>query len=81
MYEPVESPLKLHHAPSGSTLRVAPMAFETTRVICDDLGLREGEELHCIGATAEWVLCWTGNARSVLVPRGFARYIPVERAD
>lgn len=64
--------------PTGCTMRVGPLVSETTRVLCDDLGLHEGDEVQCLGASREWVLCWTEGHHGVVLPRAFAAYVPVE---
>jgi hypothetical protein len=64
--------------PTGCTMRVGHLVSETTRVLCDDLGLHEGDEVQCLGASREWVLCWTGEHHGVVLTRAFAAYVPVE---
>jgi hypothetical protein len=72
------APGSLAIVPTGCTMRVGHLVSETTRVLCDDLGLHEGDEVQCLGASREWVLCWTGEHHGVVLTRAFAAYVPVE---
>lgn len=77
MYASANHTGSLAVVPSGCTIRIGHLESETARMLCDDLGVHEGEEVQCLGGTPNWMLCRVDDRRSVMMPRGFAAFVPV----
>ena len=61
----------------GETGTVDSIVFGALRALCDDLGIREGETVHCRAGTAGVLILDTQDGHIVSVARDWARFIRV----
>ena len=65
----------------GETGTVDSIVFGALRALCDDLGIREGETVHCRAGTAGVLILDTQDGHIVSVARDWARFIRVAPAE
>lgn len=65
-------------APENTPLRVQHIAFDLVRARCADHGIREGDELTCIGSTMDHLLVQLPTRRQVSLERELGMFIGVE---
>jgi hypothetical protein len=61
----------------GETARVDRILFGALRTVCGDLGLFEGESVHCRAGTSGVLVLDTQDGRIISLARDWARYINV----
>jgi hypothetical protein len=65
----------------GESARVNAFSFGTVRTLCGDLGIREGDALHCRAGTAGMLILDTQDGSIVTLARDWARFITVQRTE
>jgi hypothetical protein len=61
----------------GETALVDRIVFGALRSVCGDLGLREGESVHCRAGTSGVLVLDTQDGRAISLASDWARYINV----
>ena len=61
----------------GETGRVHAILFAALRTLCDDLGIREGESVHCRAGTGSMLVLDTQDGHTVTLARDWARFIRI----
>jgi hypothetical protein len=72
--EPVRS---LAATRTGDVVLIKRILFGTLRSLCTDLGVREGDVVHCRAGSASHLLLDTPTGRTVPLDREWARFIQV----
>ncbi len=72
--EPVRS---LAATRTGDVVLIRRILFGTLRSLCRDLGVREGDVVHCRSGSASHLLLDTAAGRTVPIDRDWARFIQV----
>ncbi len=65
---------------TGEAVLIRRILFGTLRALCTDLGVREGDVVHCRAGTASHLLLETPAGRTVPLDRDWARFIQVSAA-
>ncbi|HEX7119446.1 MAG TPA: hypothetical protein VF212_11700 [Longimicrobiales bacterium] len=65
---------------TGDVVLIRRILFGTLRALCTDLGVREGDVVHCRAGTASHLLLDTVGGRTVPLDRDWARFIQVSAA-
>ncbi|HEX6937878.1 MAG TPA: hypothetical protein VF158_00595 [Longimicrobiales bacterium] len=65
---------------TGDVVLIRRILFGTLRALCTDLGVREGDVVHCRAGTASHLLLDTPAGRTVPLDRDWARFIQVSAA-
>lgn len=63
----------------GQSGKVASFLFGSLRVLCGDLGIREGDIVHCRAGTAGVLILDTEDGDVVSIARDWARFIELRR--
>jgi hypothetical protein len=71
------SVIMLANLEPGQSARVEAIVFDALRGLCGDIGIREGESVHCRAGTAGVLLLDTQDGRVVSLVRDWARFIRV----
>lgn len=64
----------------GETVQVECILFDAVRDICSETGIRPGDWVHCVAATASRVVLETTAGRQVPFERRLAHFIQVAPA-
>ena len=72
--QPVRS---LAAADTGESIEIRRILFGALRDLCADLGVHEGETVHCRACTASQLLLETPAGRVVALARDWARFIQI----
>jgi hypothetical protein len=64
----------------GETALVESILFSALRGLCGDIGIREGESVHCRAGTGAVLVLDTQDGRVVSLARDWARYIRLTSA-
>jgi hypothetical protein len=72
--EPVRS---LAATRTGDVVLIKRILFGTLRSLCTDLGVQEGDVVHCRAGSASHLLLDTASGRTVPIDRDWARFIQV----
>jgi hypothetical protein len=64
----------------GQSAQVDAIIFGALRALCGDLGIREGESVHCRAGTAGVLVLDTEDGHVVSLARDWARFIRVRTA-
>lgn len=59
----------------GESGTVDSIVFGALRALCEDLGIREGDEVHCRAGTAGVLILDTEDGHTVSLARDWARFI------
>jgi hypothetical protein len=62
----------------GETATVITIVFGALRSLCGDLGIREGETVHCRAGTAGVLILDTQDGHTVSLARDWARFIRLD---
>jgi hypothetical protein len=73
----MKTPATLASVTSGDAVRIEHVLFGALRALCEDLGLREGDEVRCRAGTAGVIVVETASGGVIAVARDWARYISV----
>jgi hypothetical protein len=73
------APTTLAALAPGDSARVESIVFGALRTLCSDLGIREGDSVHCRAGTAGVLVLDTEDGRVVPLARDWARFIRVAR--
>jgi hypothetical protein len=65
----------------GESARVDSFSFDTVRALCGDLGIREGDALHCRAGTGGMLVLVTQDGSIVTLARDWARFITVQPTE
>ena len=65
----------------GESGTVDSIMFGALRALCNDLGIREGERVHCRAGTAGVLILDTEDGHTVSVARDWARFIRVASVE
>ena len=68
-------PETLAALPPGQSGRVDSILFTGLRAVCHDLGIREGDTVHCRAGTGGVIVLDTQDGRTVSLARDWARFI------
>lgn len=71
------SPRALSTLLPGEGGLVHAILFAALRTLCADLGIREGESVHCRAGTGSMLVLDTQDGRTVTLARDWARFIRV----
>lgn len=64
-------------ARAGDSVVIRRILFSTLRSLCSELGIREGDMVHCRAGTSSHLLLRTGAGRTIPLERDWARFIQV----
>ena len=65
----------------GSSYRVSELVFTHVRDRCEELGIREGDEVRCLGSQ-RWALeLQRSDGRRVLLEQDYAWFVQVEHVE
>jgi hypothetical protein len=64
----------------GDDVQVKQFLFDGVRSLCRTLGLYEGDVVHCRSDAPSWLVLETPGGRTVVLERGWARFIEVGSA-
>jgi hypothetical protein len=67
----------LAHSVSGDLVQVEHILFEGLRARCADLGINEGDRLHCRSVSQNALVLETPTGRMVAIEREWAQFIQV----
>jgi hypothetical protein len=59
----------------GESATVGPILFDALRGVCRDLGIREGQAIHCRAGTAGVLVLDVADGLTVSLARDWARFI------
>lgn len=59
----------------GESATVGAIIFDALRALCRDMGIVEGDSVHCRAGTAGVLVLDMANGRTVSLARDWARYI------
>lgn len=62
---------------AGDTVQVARIPFPTLAEVCQDLGIGKGDVIRCRAEGRMHLVLETGAGRTVVLERGWSRYIGV----
>jgi hypothetical protein len=62
----------------GESATVGPILFDALRGLCRDLGIREGQDVHCRAGTAGVLVLDVADGMTVALARDWARFIQLE---
>lgn len=65
---------------AGETVEIRRILFDAVRGLCTDLGVGEGDVVHCRADTPSHLLLDTPAGRTVALERDWARFIQVGTA-
>ena len=73
----VPPPRALSSLAPGETGRIQSILFGALRTLCADIGIREGEAVHCRAGTGGVLVLDTQDGHTVSLARDWARFIRV----
>lgn len=62
---------------NGEAVRIQRILFDSLRSLCEDLGIHEGDVLHCRAATPALLLLDVPGGHTVELELGWARFVQV----
>jgi hypothetical protein len=62
---------------TGEAVEIRRILFDVLRILCADLGVREGDVVRCRADTPSHLLLETASGRTVTLERDWARFIQV----
>lgn len=78
MYHDVTSAITLDTLTPGGSARVRTFMFNAMRLLCSDLGIREGDTVRYRAGTGGVLVLDTQDGRTVSLARDWARFISVD---
>lgn len=69
----------LFGAPENTPLRVHHIVYDLARLLCEERGLHEGDEVTCLATSAGHLLIELPGHRRVLLEREVSHFVEVER--